>query len=174
MKDIYVKFNKPLNGKDIKGESRDAGTGQTHPAPWFEATSWQHFIRQQCGSLSHAPRTTRGTEPALLAAEGHQLLGVAVLAAHAQEARFKPPALQVGVELLLHVGWQRTAGFRPRIPESWIVLLDELVQKRRFRAVACVTRWIDERRRARSPRSGGDGHGCCPCRGRGRSRLCHG
>ena len=46
MKDIYVKFNKPLNGKDIKGESRDAGTGQTHPAPWFEATSWQHFIRQ--------------------------------------------------------------------------------------------------------------------------------
>ena len=32
MKDIYVKFNKPLNGKDIKGESRDAGTGQTHPA----------------------------------------------------------------------------------------------------------------------------------------------
>ena len=52
MKDIYVKFNKPLNGKDIKGESRDAGTGQTHPAPWFEATSWQHFIRQPKSSTA--------------------------------------------------------------------------------------------------------------------------
>ncbi|MGQ0597764.1 Hcp family type VI secretion system effector [Aquabacterium sp.] len=46
MKDIYVKFGKPLNGKEIKGESRDSGGGQTHAAPWFEATSWNHYIRQ--------------------------------------------------------------------------------------------------------------------------------
>ncbi len=46
MKDIYVKFGKPLNGKEIKGESRDSGTGTTHKAPWFEVTSWTHFIRQ--------------------------------------------------------------------------------------------------------------------------------
>ena len=52
MKDIYVKFSKPLNGKDIKGESRDAGTGEAHPAPWFEATSWQHFIRQPKSSTA--------------------------------------------------------------------------------------------------------------------------
>ena len=42
MKDIYVKFGRPLNGKEIKGESRDNG----HLTPWFEVSSWSHFIRQ--------------------------------------------------------------------------------------------------------------------------------
>src|SRR3989344_3431558 len=46
MKDIYIKFGKPLNGKEIKGESRDAGAGTQHAAPWFEAISWNHVIRQ--------------------------------------------------------------------------------------------------------------------------------
>lgn len=46
MKDIYIKFGKPLNGKEIKGESRDAGAGTQHAAPWFEAISWNHAIRQ--------------------------------------------------------------------------------------------------------------------------------
>ena len=46
MKDIYIKFGKPLNGKEIKGESRDAGAGTQHGAPWFEAISWNHVIRQ--------------------------------------------------------------------------------------------------------------------------------
>ena len=46
MKDIYIKFGKPLNGKEIKGESRDAGAGTQHAAPWFEAISWNHIIRQ--------------------------------------------------------------------------------------------------------------------------------
>lgn len=46
MKDIYVKFSSPLNGKEIKGESRDAGSGVAHPAPWFEVESWSHLIRQ--------------------------------------------------------------------------------------------------------------------------------
>ena len=46
MKDIYIKFGKPLNGKEINGESRDAGAGTQHAAPWFEAISWNHVIRQ--------------------------------------------------------------------------------------------------------------------------------
>ncbi|WP_286745791.1 Hcp family type VI secretion system effector [Aquabacterium sp. UBA2148] len=46
MKDIYVKFGKALNGKEIKGESRDAGGTEKHGAPWFEVVSWSHLIRQ--------------------------------------------------------------------------------------------------------------------------------
>lgn len=46
MKDIYVKFGTPYNGKEIKGESRDGGPGAAHLAPWLEVTSWSHFIRQ--------------------------------------------------------------------------------------------------------------------------------
>lgn len=42
MKDIYVKFGNPLNGKKIEGESRDVN----HPRPWFEVSSWNHLIRQ--------------------------------------------------------------------------------------------------------------------------------
>lgn len=42
MKDIYIKFGNPLNGKKIEGESRD----QEHKKPWFEVGSWQHLIRQ--------------------------------------------------------------------------------------------------------------------------------
>ncbi|MBI5271031.1 MAG: type VI secretion system tube protein Hcp [Burkholderiales bacterium] len=42
MKDIYIKFGNPLNGKKIEGESRD----QDHKRPWFEANSWSHVIRQ--------------------------------------------------------------------------------------------------------------------------------
>ena len=38
MKDIYVKFNKPLNGKDIKGESRDAIAEIHHE---LESGEWQ-------------------------------------------------------------------------------------------------------------------------------------
>jgi hypothetical protein len=42
---------------------------------------WQHFIGKQRRGLGHAPRTTGRAEPALLAAELHQLLDVAALAA---------------------------------------------------------------------------------------------
>lgn len=42
MKDIYIKFGTPLNGKKIEGESRDGD----HKKPWFEVSSWTHEIRQ--------------------------------------------------------------------------------------------------------------------------------
>lgn len=42
MKDIYIKFGNPLNGKKIEGESRD----NEHKKPWFEVSSWEHLIRQ--------------------------------------------------------------------------------------------------------------------------------
>ncbi len=47
MKDIYVKFNTPYQGKQIVGETRDGGLGNAqHGAGWFEVESWSHLIRQ--------------------------------------------------------------------------------------------------------------------------------
>jgi hypothetical protein len=82
--------------------------------PLSQRTFGQHLIGQRCGGLRHAPRTTRGTEPALLAAERDELLGVALLAAHAQEALLEPAARQAGLELLLHMTRQRPSGLGRR------------------------------------------------------------
>jgi hypothetical protein len=77
--------------------------------PLAQRALWQHFLSAQRSGVGHAPRTTRGTESALLAAERNQLLGVAVPAAHTQEAFLQPTARQLGVELILDVVRQRTA-----------------------------------------------------------------
>ena len=49
------------------------------------------------GGLGHAPRTAGGAEAALLAAEGDELLGMALLAAQAQAALLQAAAPQLGV-----------------------------------------------------------------------------
>ena len=59
----------------------------------------------------------------LLAAERDELLGVAALAAHTQEAFFQTPALQIRLELVLHVAGQRTTSPRPQFTELRIALL---------------------------------------------------
>jgi len=118
-----------------------------------------------------SPRATRGTEPALLAAERDELLGVAPLTAHAQEALLRPAALQVDLELLLHMARQRPSGLCTQLAKAGVVLLDKLVQQRRLGPVARVTGRIEERRRTRSPRTGSDGHVGRPVDGWGRNRL---
>jgi len=70
------------------------------------------------------------------------------------------------------MAWQRPSGLGTQIPEGGVVLLDKLVQQRRFGSVPGIARWIDERRRTQSPRAGGNGHGGRPGDGRGRNRLC--
>ncbi len=86
----------------------------------------QDLIGQHCRSLGHAPRTARRAEPALLAAEGHQLLRMALIAAQAQEALLEPPAFQVGLELRLNESWKRLASLGAQRTKRGIVLLDEL------------------------------------------------
>ena len=94
------------------------------------------------------PGTAVRAEAPALAAEGHQSFGVALRAADPQEAVFQSAAVQVGVELLLDKSGQRAAvppkdGEKPRV-----VLLDQLVKKRRLGPVALVARW---RRSCQSP-----------------------
>jgi hypothetical protein len=93
--------------------------------PLSEWAFGQHLIGQQRGRLGHAPRATRGTEPALLAAERHEILGVALLAAHTQETLLQPAAIEVGLELLLHVARQRPSGLGAQLAKGGVVLLDK-------------------------------------------------
>jgi len=46
-------------------------------------------VDQQGRNFSHAPRPANGTGAATFATEGHQVLGVAVVALHAQETVFQ-------------------------------------------------------------------------------------
>jgi hypothetical protein len=55
----------------------------------------QSLIDQQRGTLRHSSGAATPTEAAPLAAEGHQLLGMATGTAHPQEPMFQSAALQV-------------------------------------------------------------------------------
>lgn len=49
MKDIYLKFTKKTNSKDIPGESLDEGH---RDGKWMEITSWHHEMRQPKSATS--------------------------------------------------------------------------------------------------------------------------
>jgi hypothetical protein len=62
--------------------------------------------------LGHAPGTATGAKSTLPATDGNQLLRVALLAAHVQEAVLQAATGTVGVELLLDEVGQRNALLR--------------------------------------------------------------
>jgi hypothetical protein len=62
----------------------------------------QYLIGHQRRGLGHAAAAAGGTEPALLAAERHQLLGMTLLATHTQETFLQSSALQIRLELPLY------------------------------------------------------------------------
>jgi hypothetical protein len=74
----------------------------------------------------------------------------------------EPTALEVRLELLLHVSWQRPPVDRPLLSECRIVICAELIEQRRLGAMAPVARRLSKplglrevvRRRA---------HGLHPC-----------
>ncbi len=49
MKDIYLKFTKKINSKDIPGESKDE---KHKDGKWMEITSWEHTMRQPKSATS--------------------------------------------------------------------------------------------------------------------------
>jgi hypothetical protein len=88
----------------------------------------QYLIGQQRRGLGHASAAAGGTEPALLAAKRHQLLGMTLLATHPQETFLQSSALEIRLELMLYEIGQRPIGRGAQLTECGIVLLDELVQ----------------------------------------------
>jgi len=55
----------------------------------------QDLVDQQGRAFGHSPRPAIGTKAAAFATEGHQMLGVVVIALHAQEAMFQASAFEV-------------------------------------------------------------------------------
>ena len=103
--------------------------------------------QQRDDRLGHALGSAGEAESALLAAECHEPLGVALLAAHAQEVFLQPPALQASLELLLNVLWQRSANLGAQLMKFGIVPLDELIQQRGFGSVPGAAGRVEEWRR---------------------------
>ena len=79
---------------------------------------WPHMIHEVGGALRHAPATTRGTEPASLAREGHQPLRAATRAAEAREPAGEPPAPEERLEILLDEARQPLAVAQAAPPRS--------------------------------------------------------
>ena len=69
----------------------------------------QHLLRQQRDALRHPPRAAARAEAAALAAEHNEFLGETVFAAYAQKGVLQTPALQIRLELVLHVLRQQPA-----------------------------------------------------------------
>ena len=82
-------------------------------------------------------------------AKSDELLGVALLAAQAQEAFLQTAALEVGVELRLDIVGQGAACLGAQLAERGIVLLDQLMEQRRLGPEARIARRVDEGRGAR-------------------------
>ena len=131
-----------------------------HPLP--HRSSRPYLFDRERGSLSHPPPAAARTKPATLAAEGHELLGVAALAAHAQEAVLEPPALEISLEFFLHVPRQRPRLGCPLISKDRIVFRNEPIEQRRLGAVAPVARRRDESPGLREV-AHGCAHGSHPC-----------
>jgi len=86
----------------------------------------QYFVNQQGRTFGHATCTTARAEPSSFAAESNQVLGMAGLAAHPQEAMHQAPALQVRLE-------------------RRVVFVYELIKESALRAMAHIRRCGDTR-----------------------------
>jgi len=81
-----------------------------------------------------------GQKPLRTTTEGDQVLGVTTVAAHAKEAMLEAAALEVVLELLLHIPRQVRALRRQVRLERGVVFLDELIKEGALRAVAHIRR----------------------------------
>lgn len=91
-----------------------------HPLP--DRPLGQHLVDQPGRAVGHPARTATGTEAAALAAEREQMLGVAGIAAKAQEPMIQPAALQVAVERLPNVARQLFTGLGQVFDEGFQAL----------------------------------------------------
>jgi hypothetical protein len=105
-------------------------------------------IDQVGGRLHHAPGAATGAEAPALAAERHQVFVMAAVALDAQEAVFQQSALQVVLELPAYEHGQAAAGLLDLLHEAGVVLCNDGVKGRLFRAVAVVGGRCSKRRRS--------------------------
>ena len=99
----------------------------------------QNIVDQQRGTLGHPSGATAGTDAAVLTAESHQPLMMAVLAAHAQKAIFQATTLEVVVEFSSHIPGYSAALLLHQKQELRVILIDNLVKKRLLGAMALIS-----------------------------------
>ena len=116
------------------------------------------LVDQQCGALGHAPRAAAGAKTPTFTAEGDQVISMAAVAMHPQKPVIETPALEVIVELLLHITRQVRALRRQVRLERGIVFLNELIKEGALGAVAHIRRRAAWSGRAYSPLNR-SGHG---------------
>jgi len=98
----------------------------------------KHMVDEMGRGLDHAPGAAGGAEPAAFAGECHEVLVLAAIALHAQEAVFEPAAAQIVLEFGEHKSWQRSFPLLQRIAQARQVLLDDRVERRVFRRVPLI------------------------------------
>jgi hypothetical protein len=133
------------HGRIAREQEAQRKRQRQHPLP--HRFSRQYFLCQESRRLRHSPRAAARTDPPPLAAECHQLLGVAGLALHAQEAVLESSASQVVLELALNVPRHRPFGRLARGEKRRIVRFHKRVEQRLLGPVPRVARRIDEWRR---------------------------
>ena len=99
----------------------------------------QHLVYQQGRALGHAPGAAAWAEATALTTEGHELLGMAVRTAHAQEAVFQTATLQESIEFPRNILRQSRVASGYVVYKHGVVLLDKLIEKGLFGAVALIT-----------------------------------
>jgi hypothetical protein len=156
------------DGLRLAGEQEAQRVRKTqHPLPHRPRA--KHLLHQVPRALGHAPRPAAGAEAALLAGKGHQPLGPALLAHHAQETVLEHAAAQVRVEFLTHVRGQAAVLRLKAGQEIRVVRLDQRVQQRALGRVARITRsGVDDQpwraHRSLPPRCGEARHAALRCR----------
>jgi hypothetical protein len=98
----------------------------------------KHFVDEQRRALGHAPGPATGAEPAPLAAEGDQVLGMAGVATHPQKSVLEATALEVSLEFLLHIVRQGPALPGQELDERRVVLRNDALEQRVLGPVARV------------------------------------
>lgn len=104
----------------------------------------KHLIHQH-RALDHAPGTTARTETSPFAVERDQMLGMATLATHPQEAVLKATALQVILEFLFDIPRQRRILQLKVLLEHRLVFVNDLVKEGALRTVVHLQRLANTR-----------------------------
>ena len=102
---------------DAQHPGHDRRLGGEQKSQWVREAQYplahglfgQDLVDQQGCAFSHATRPATGAKTATFATEGHQMLSMAVVVLHAQEAMFQATAFEVGFEFALYIPRQNRA-----------------------------------------------------------------
>lgn len=144
---------------DTKHPAHDLGPAGEQETQWKGKAEYplahglfgQHLVDPQRRAFGYTPCTATGAEAATFAAECNHMLGVTGLAAHPQKPVIETAALQVVLELEVHVIRQFPALLRPMVSKRRAVCFDDPIAQGLLGTVALESQ-------CRMPASSGHAH----------------